>query len=160
VIVQAANTGGASSSSTIGSDVASGTITYSGNVSLNAPVSLTSAAGGTVSFTGTISDNGSAGVIKVGAGTVVLNHQESYSSRTIVQQGTLKLGVANAIASSSNVTLAGGTLSSSGLVQDFTTGASAALGLTSTSTLDLGGAGSVKFADSHAGNFSIWTGTL
>ena len=160
VIVQAANSGGTSSSSTIGSDVASGTVTYAGNISLSAPVSLTSAAGGTVSFTGTISDSGSAGVIKVGAGAVVLNHQESYSSPTVVQQGTLKLGVTNAITSSSSMILAGGTLSSSGLVQDFTTGASATLGVTSTSTLDLGGAGSIKFADSHIGNSSFWTGTL
>src|SRR5262249_23662644 len=70
-------------------------------------------------------------------------------------------GVANAIATTSQVVLGGGTLDTGGFAQDFTTSAApATLALNASSTLDLGAATSpanVKFAGSSG---VLWTGTL
>jgi autotransporter-associated beta strand protein len=76
----------------VGSDITSGSVTYSGNLTLDVPVALTSAAGGTVNFTGVMADGaGPGGVVKIGAGTAVLSGNNTYSGATVVQTGTLSL---------------------------------------------------------------------
>jgi fibronectin-binding autotransporter adhesin len=116
-----------------------------------------------VSFAGVISDGSVAGgsIIKVGSGTQILAGVNTYTGSTTVNAGRLGLGAANAIATTSQVVLAGGTLDTGGLAQDFTASAApATLALNASSTLDLGGASnptSVKLANSSA---VAWTGTL
>jgi len=138
-----------------GSDITSGSVAYTGNVTLNAPVALTAATGASVSFTGVFSDGTAMGsVFKTGDGTVNLAAASTYTGTTTLHQGTLALGVANAISTTSGVTFEGGTLATGGLPQNFTMGPIPALNCAEcSSTLDLGVASSattVRFADSHA----------
>ena len=128
-------------------------MTYSGAVTLNGPVEVTAAGGGAVVFSNTISGGSSAPLIKVGAGTVTLSHANAYTGTTVVQQGTLRLSVANAIASTQGVGLDGGVLSTGGLNQTLGT-----LTLYSSSNIDLeSGASIAHFSDSH---LLSWNGTL
>lgn len=90
---------------------------------------------------------------KTGAGTATLSAVNTYTGATTVSEGTLELGVANAIASGSNVVLDGGELASA-FSQTLGT-----LDLAASSTLDLSSGGSFAFADSSALE-SSWTGTL
>ncbi len=97
-----------SPTSSWGSDDTSGTTIYSNSVSLNSDVALTAGAGNTVNFMGQISGGSSSNyVVKTGAGKVLLSTQENYSGTTSVLQGTLALGLAHAIDSSSTVSMGG-----------------------------------------------------
>lgn len=132
------------------------------------PVTLTlgSNSAAPASFAGVISDGPVAGgtIIKIGTNVQTFAAVNTYTGPTTVQQGTLALGIANSIATTSEVILSGGKLSSGGFAQDFTTsGNPAGLKLSNSSTLDLGAAASsttVHFADSHTGDPSTWSGTL
>ena len=100
---------------------------------------------GTNPFTlsGTISGTGQ--LIKEGANIVTLSGANTYTGSTTVNEGTLRLGAANAIPSGSNVTIGAGTLSTGGFSQTLNT----PLALSSAATLDLGaGASTVHFATS------------
>jgi autotransporter-associated beta strand protein len=116
-----------------------------------------------VSFAGVISDGFASGgsIIKVGTGTQILAGVNTYTGSTTVNAGRLGLGAANAIATTSQVILGGGSLDTGGFSQDFTSSAApATLALNASSTLDLGAASSptsVKLANSSAVG---WTGTL
>ena len=116
-----------------------------------------------VSFAGVISDGIAPGgsIIKVGTGTQILAAVNTYTGPTTISAGRLGLGAANAIATTSQVVLGGGTLDTGGFAQDFTTSAApATLALNASSTLDLGAAtspASVKFAGSSGVS---WAGTL
>lgn len=106
-----------------------------------------SGTGGVVTFSGA---NG---------GTINLNAVNSYTGNTVIGSSgdtavTVALGVANAIASSANVTMAGGTLNLGGFNHTMT---GTTLGLTANSTIDFTGSSSVSFANSSA---LSWTGTL
>jgi autotransporter-associated beta strand protein len=139
----------------LGSDDTSGTTIYSNSVQLNSDVGLTAGAGGTVNFSGQISDVSPGNyVVKTGAGTVLLSTQESYSGPTSVLQGTLALGVAHAIDSSSGVSLGGGTLATHGNSQTL-----GLLNLAASSTIDMGNAGTVSFtaSSSTTGAVGVWT---
>ncbi|HZZ28112.1 MAG TPA: family 16 glycosylhydrolase [Pirellulales bacterium] len=113
---------------------------------------------GTGSINGAIA-NGNAtvtvAIAKSDAGTWILNHSNSYTGPTTVNLGTLSLGVANAISSSSQIVLNGGILATGSRNQSFTT-----LVLGGNSILDLGNtlqANNVTFADSHT---TAWSGAL
>lgn len=126
--------GGGSSTLTIGS--ANTTTTFSGIIRN----------GGTgADFTGHLT--------KTGSGSLTLAGVNTYTGTTTVNAGVLNLGVANAIATSANVVLAGGTLRSA-FSQTL-----AALNLSASSTLDLSTGGIFGFADSSALEGS-WAGTL
>jgi autotransporter-associated beta strand protein len=103
------------------------------------------------SFAGVISGTG--GLAKIGTGTQTFTRANTYTGTTTVSDGVLNLGVASAVASSSNVVLGGGTLQS-GFSQTLGT-----LNLSASSTLDLSTGGTFVFANSSALAGS-WTGTL
>jgi autotransporter-associated beta strand protein len=109
--------------------------------------------GGDITIGGAISGSGG-GISKTGTGKLTLSSgSNSFSGPTTISQGTLALGASNVLPSS-QVVLSGGTLLTSGF-ENTTTGS---LILSSSSTINVAGAGSkLVFADSSA---ETWTGTL
>ncbi|MBJ7427415.1 MAG: autotransporter-associated beta strand repeat-containing protein, partial [Bacteroidia bacterium] len=81
----------------IGSTHTSGNSTFSGTITNNSTsgVVLTSATGGSTTFSGIIS--GSNPVIKDGAGAIILSAANTYTGSTIIRNGTLSTGAANAL---------------------------------------------------------------
>jgi autotransporter-associated beta strand protein len=137
--------------------VAAAPVTFSGSWTLPANGTSTfqnQSAGTKVTFSGAIS--GGAGFTKAGAGTVVLSGANTYFGPTTITAGTLQLGVANAIASSSSVIMGGGTMDPDNFDQLMT---STTLGLTANSTIDFGaGATHLELANSSS---LTWTaGTI
>jgi autotransporter-associated beta strand protein len=98
-------------------------------------------------FAGVIQNGtGPVSLVKGGGGTSILSGANTYTGTTTVKQGILAAGAANAIASTSNLILSGGTFSTGGF--------NLALGtvqLTATSGIDLGNAASkLNFATSSS----------
>ena len=131
-----------------------------GNSTAGSPTTLTVGANNTsTGYSGQITDGTGTNpaaigsLIKTGTGTLTLTGQSNYTGKTTISQGTLALGTTNAISSTSQVILAGGTLATGGFGQDFTFSASpATLKVTANSVLDFGTSGSfqqIKFAKSN-----------
>ena len=107
-----------------------------------------------VNISGVISGAGGS-LEKINGGTLILSAVNTYTGPTKVTAGTLQLGVANAIASSSSVMMNGGTLDLGGLNHAMT---GTTLGLATGSTIDFGaGASITSFANSSA---LSWSGVL
>lgn len=150
---------------TVGVNFIGNSATESGNWSLgvnnlnirNNGVGTTETLSGVLSGTGgsskTVNFSGANG------GTILLSGQSTYNQATTLgisgdANVTLQLGVANAIASTSKLTLVGGTLNPGGFAQAF----SGTLGMTTSSKIDFSaGSAAVSFANS-SGN--AWAGTL
>ncbi|OYU80351.1 MAG: hypothetical protein CFE23_09810 [Flavobacterium sp. BFFFF1] len=96
---------------------------------------------------------GSGNIVKSNTGTLTLTSANTYTGTTTVSGGKLDLGIANALASSTNVTLNGGTLgTATGFNQSVGT-----LNLNTTGTIALGAAShTINFAASNA---VTWNGT-
>jgi autotransporter-associated beta strand protein len=124
----------------------SGAITNTGGISFDG-----AGVGGITLKTGIVSGVG--GITHRGSYTVSLQKANTYTGETKVSAGILDLGVANAVSSSSNVVLDGGSLQSA-FSQTLGT-----LDLSASSTLDLSTAGTFVFADS-ASLAGSWAGTL
>ncbi|KFK92680.1 hypothetical protein JV45_20330, partial [Serratia sp. Ag2] len=77
-----------------------------GNVTLGS-ATLTASNGGSSTFSGIMS--GSGNLVKTGGGTLTLSGSNNYTGTTTVSGGTLSLGIADALATSSAVTLGSGT---------------------------------------------------
>lgn len=122
-----------------------------GIVTLGAATLTTGGKNTDTSFAGVISGTG--GLTKIGTGTQTFTRANTYTGATTVSAGILNFGVVNAVSSSSDVVLSGGTLQSA-FSQNLGT-----LSLTASSTLDLSTGGLFAFADSSdlAGS---WAGTL
>ncbi|MFZ4772352.1 MAG: autotransporter-associated beta strand repeat-containing protein, partial [Ferruginibacter sp.] len=161
------NTGNANTRE-VGGLNTSGTHTFSGNITNNSSnfslVALN--AGGTTAFTGAIS--GSNPIATRGAGIVSLSGSNTYTGSTTINAGTLRLGAANTIPNTSNLTLnADGVTFSTGA----TTGNTDQLGtldLEGNATLALGtGVHTLTFANSSSVSWNLtktltvtgWTGT-
>ncbi len=117
---------------------------------------------GTGEFAGAIADRSAANttsVTKNGTGKWTLSGVNTYTGSTTVNAGTLALGVANSISTTSLVTLNGGTLGTGGLTQNLTLGTTPApLNLLNNSAIDLGsGSSTLTFADSSGQG---WSGNL
>ncbi len=126
--------------------------TTSGGYNTVTALTLNPGASVTNSYSGVIA-NGAAGMTltKTGLGTQILSGANTYAGATTVTAGTLNLGVNNAVSSSSNVVLNGGTMQSA-FSQTLGT-----LNLSASSTLDLSTGGVFVFANSSA---LSWSGTL
>ena len=87
--------------------------TFSGTVTANGPLSLTSASPGTqpVTFSNTIS--GAGGILKVGVGTVALNAANNYTGGTTISAGILAVGSSGTLGDNvvgNDITISGGNL--------------------------------------------------
>jgi autotransporter-associated beta strand protein len=153
-----------------GKVVTTGGQSYHDSVTLGADTLLKSSAGG-VNLAGTLSGNGHSLVLDVnqasslgsatnlsaltknGTGTLTLTSQSTYTGRTTLNSGTLALGLDQALASASPLTLAGGVLATGGFSQTL-----ASLTLSGDATIDFGvGTSMLVFGDSHS---LSWTGRL
>lgn len=152
-VANAVNVLANSTNATIGSLNTANTHTYSGAINLNnnaVNFDVVSATG-TVDFTNTISGTG--GIVKIGLGLSRLSGSNTYTGNTVINQGTLQYGAANAIANTSNVILNGGKLSTGATVGYSDTVGT--LTLTDNSIIELGtGNNILTFA---ASNLVPWT---
>ena len=141
-----------------------------GNLTAGSPTTLTVGGGNTsTAFSGQISDGTGTNpaaignLTKTGAGTLTLSAQNNYTGKTTISQGTLALGTSNALSSTSQVILAGGTFATGGNSQDFTAASTpATIKVTANSVLDFGTSGNfqqVKFAKSNGTSVPVtsWT---
>ncbi len=108
IVVNSYNPAG---TTTIGGNQTAGASTFSGHITLERDVILTSANtdANAVTFSGVIDDGTETfGVTKKGPGTVVLSGANTYDGATSVEAGILKLGSSDALVNSSGVTVASG----------------------------------------------------
>jgi autotransporter-associated beta strand protein len=109
---------------------------------------------GNNTFNGVITNNsgtgGKAALTKNGVGTWVLTNANTYTGATTVSQGTLKLGVDNALSDNSNVVIGTGTLDA-----DTRTDSAGTLDVTGSAVIHLGSGAALAFADSELVD---WTG--
>jgi autotransporter-associated beta strand protein len=144
-----------------------GTVTFDGTGTLNGTLTANcSGSTGDIIFAGALSGSGGININSTTATRVVrFNAANTYSGSTTITSGTLRLGIANAIPSGSNVILNGGKLSSSSTNVGFTTNGT--LSLNENSTIELGTSGNYNFGASNAATWtpaktltiSNWTGT-
>ena len=135
-------------------NTSTGTVTFDQNATLNGELTANiSGASGNIIYSGILSGAGS---LKVNSATttqvVRLNAVNTYSGSTTITAGFLRIGIANAIPSSSNVIMNGGTLSNNTTNFGFTT--SGTLNLQSNSIVEFGTSGNFNFG---ASNLFSWT---
>jgi autotransporter-associated beta strand protein len=135
-------------------NTSTGTVTFDQNAALNGELTANiSGASGNIIYSGILSGTGSLKVNSTTTTQVVrLNAVNIYSGSTTITAGILRIGIANAIPSSSNIIMSGGTLSNNSTNFGFTT--SGTLLLTSNSTFELGSSGNFNFG---ASNLVSWT---
>jgi autotransporter-associated beta strand protein len=133
--------------------VAVAPVTFSGSWALPAAGTTTfqiDTAGTKVTISGAI--GGLAAFNKTGAGTLVLSGANNYTGPTIITAGTLQLGAANTIGSSSSIVMNGGTMDLHSFNQIIS---STTLTLAANSTIDFSAGGShLELGNSSA---AAWT---
>lgn len=100
---------------------------------------------------------GNLALVKGGAGTLILTNQNNYSGSTVVNEGTLRLAVNDALPMTNRLVLAGGAVDLAGSAQTI-----GSLDVTGSSTLQLNGGTltvTTQTADAWSGNLVV-EGTL
>ncbi len=136
--------GAQGATTTLGGNIASGTGSFTGAISLAKNVDLTAAGTSAITFSGALTDGAaSANVTKTGAGTVILsNTGNAYDGATAINAGTLRLGAANVLPNATAVTIAtGATLDLNGFGETIGSlaGSGNVTGTSGTITLNTGG---------------------
>ncbi|MDR1282605.1 MAG: autotransporter-associated beta strand repeat-containing protein [Opitutaceae bacterium] len=126
-------------------------------VNLNNNVAITVNAGGSngVTIAGVISDGTSGDTLTLAAGstgTLTLAAQNTYTGDTVVNGGTLAIGIDEAITNASNLVLGSGTLAVGTFTETLGT-----LTLTANSAITLDEGGSLTFADSTTSEWGSFT---
>lgn len=136
------------------------TLTGSGDVVLLADASIGVDNGAQLSLDRAVT--GAFALTKTGAGDLILNSASTYTGDTVISDGRLQMGGDDFLASSSDLSLQGGTLSTDGYDLEM-----ANLTLTSDSSIDLGSGSSIlefagvgSFTGGQTLTFLQWTGTL
>lgn len=162
-IVVAAGTGGTLLLGSV--EAGTATSSYSGRITLNGDLSVTSSktGAGTLAFTNTISGAGS--LTKLGSGAVTLTKSSVYTGTTTVAEGTLILSGSGSIMHSPVIDVKGGaTLNVAGVTGGFTLMGGQALKGTGTVAGAMTVAGSLAPGNSigtmSTGNLTLSTGTL
>ncbi len=139
-----------------------GQLTANGNLAMDNTLTMTVQNGGanidtngnTVTISGNLANGGTGGLVKSGAGTITLSGTNTYTGVTAINAGTLALGSAGSIDTTSGVSLgSGGTFDISSKVGGYTvndlSGSGAVVGgLTISNTLAIGNSpGAVAFED-------------
>jgi fibronectin-binding autotransporter adhesin len=154
-------------------------ISGSSNITLGSAALITNFTGSST-YSGVISDTGS--LTKSGTGTLILSGTNSYTGGTTISGGTLQMGVANALASTGDITLSGGvfnlnsfnqsvakisgssniTLGSAALTTSFTGSSTYSGVISDTGSLTKSGSGALILsgANSYTGGTTISDGIL
>ncbi len=107
--------------------------TWAGNITLNPGTSIGVGSAETITVTGIIS--GSANLVKVGAGTMILQAANTYTGNTIVDAGALTFNTSGtAVNSGASIPLTGTATNSSTSITGLSSTASLAVGMLVTST--------------------------
>jgi fibronectin-binding autotransporter adhesin len=128
--------------------------TMTGNLS-NVTVTSTTNVGidttaGNFTYATSVSGSPTRGLTKLGANTLILTGNSTYTGATVISAGTLALGTNNALPSTA-VTIGSATLNAATFSDTFGT-----LNVTGSATINLGAGASLAFATSSP----AWTGTL
>jgi len=147
---------------TLGGNIASGTGTFSGAITLNKSVDLTAAGTSVITFSGALLDGtGTTNLTKTGTGTVVLSStSNTFDGATLINAGTLRLGASQVITNGSAVTVAAAAvLDLNGFSETIGSlaGAGNVTGTSGTPTLN---AGQNNTSTTFSGIISDSTGTL
>jgi autotransporter-associated beta strand protein len=162
--------GGGTGVRTVGATNSSGVATYSGNILLANPVTLSASnSGGTTLFSGIISGS-SDSVTVAGSGIVVLSNANTYAGGTVVNSGaTLRLGNASALGATNSGTtnVSGSTLDLNGQTVTATealsiagTGAGGTGALVNSSTTAASWAGAVTLTNATTINTTNAAGNI
>ncbi len=141
----------------VATNAASSAATISGKLALGATTTFTVADGGAGSdlvVSATVSGASGAGLVKAGAGTMVLSGNNAYAGSTTVNLGTLKLGTAGSAGNGPLGTTAAGTVVNSGGALDlngFTLANAEALSLNGTG---VGSAGALTNSSPTAATYA------
>ena len=127
-----------------------GSLAGAGNVTLGTGHLTTGGNNTSTTFSGVI--GGTGGLTKTGTGTFTITGTNTFGGPTIIAQGTLQLGAADALSTSTAIQLTGGTFGLNGYSPEAFTSALTVAGAGSTLDFGLGHVGgvTVEFGDSSS----------
>jgi autotransporter-associated beta strand protein len=142
---------------TLGSTTNNGTVIFSADADLGgATRTLTTATGSGATFTGNIANGG---IIKDGAGILILSGNSTYTGATTVSAGTLQIGAGG---TSGSIATTSGVTNNSALLFNRSNDITAGYSISGTGTLTKRGNGTLTLsvANTYTGNTTVGAGTL
>jgi len=141
----------------LGSTTNNGTVIFSADADLGgATRTLTTATGSGATFTGNIANGG---IIKDGAGILILSGNSTYTGATTVSAGTLQIGAGG---TSGSIATTSGVTNNSALLFNRSNDITAGYSISGTGTLTKRGNGTLTLsvANTYTGNTTVGAGTL